>query len=922
MTREINQGNNSTYIEHADVINNLSFSEVKPPKHIGDLPSKTETFLGRDKDLEAIHKRLNDENNLLLLVNGTGGIGKTTLASHYYHKYKHEYEHLIWTIANPNINDAFNRIALSLKLDLDPQLNSDQRTTEIIKKLLELESPCLLVIDNANNLDDLKNSYNLLRKCSTIHLLLTTRITNFQQVNKYKIGSLEKNKALELFNHFYIVKDLEKELLEAILVAVDYNTLVIELLAKNLKELNSLKIVYTIDNLKEDLLSKGVLKLSKTTKVSTDYQDIYEAKPEEIVEAMYNLSDLSEEERKLLSIFSVLPAKDIPLEHLEDLLIDFEDLTQVLILLSKKGWIDKKEIVAEDNNKTTHFRISPVTQEIVRKQNNNKLTKHISNLIDRFNNRLEYQATTGSLENMDYIQGTVYISYSESLHLNSEINTMNLALLTERIGNFYESYGELNKALFFFKRFVDISQNVCKTKDVSIIDQNNLGIAYAKLANTHLLKGDIETSYLFYKKSYEIDDQLLKKHPQISMLKASFARSHEKLADLYKLKGDYLNAIKYYEKRKLLTEELYNNDSLNIEYIDSLAIAYSKLGDIFSEMGKNKKALSYYNSSIEVRIHYNKYQQHTPDSIHNLALIYLKKGYTLYLLETYNEALSYCNKSKALFESLHNKDKEHNGFMNNLSISYSYIANIYNAQEKPKLAIEYLLKQLNLLLELCATKPDQTYFLNNLSLTYERMGETYIKLDNIELAIKYLELNLELSEQLYNRSPNNLNFIKGLIQAYTNLGEINLDTEKYNSAICNFKESLRINTSLYKQDTSHIKHASRQAHINISLHRAYTKIHTFDKASEHLKSSINMYKTIAEHHPKNVMAAENYLFTLLRQAIFYKDILNLKDEANQILLIITSLLDKLLNKFPNHNNFLELAREIGSKELYFDEKDR
>jgi len=36
---------------------------------------------------------------LLLLVNGEGGIGKTTFASRYYHQYADEYAHVGWVFA-------------------------------------------------------------------------------------------------------------------------------------------------------------------------------------------------------------------------------------------------------------------------------------------------------------------------------------------------------------------------------------------------------------------------------------------------------------------------------------------------------------------------------------------------------------------------------------------------------------------------------------------------------------------------------------------------------------------------------------------------------------------------------------------------------------------------------------------------------
>ena len=39
------------------------------------------------------------KDNLLLLVNGHGGIGKTAIAAKYYHTYHHEYTHVAWVLS-------------------------------------------------------------------------------------------------------------------------------------------------------------------------------------------------------------------------------------------------------------------------------------------------------------------------------------------------------------------------------------------------------------------------------------------------------------------------------------------------------------------------------------------------------------------------------------------------------------------------------------------------------------------------------------------------------------------------------------------------------------------------------------------------------------------------------------------------------
>ncbi|CAK8715100.1 hypothetical protein KKHLCK_04195 [Candidatus Electrothrix laxa] len=195
------QGNNNTDNFQVDQVQNLTIvkgNQVNTPvpenkkkiKTLGETPVRSEIFLGRDEDLKAVHERL-FSNKLLLLVNGIGGIGKTTLASHYYHTYFDEYENLIWIAVTSGIVDAFDNIALALQLNIDPRFREEERLNKTIKALLNLEKPCLLVLDNANSFEDLEKYYSLLRRLSGIHVLVTTRVSDLSRAEIYPVGRLD-----------------------------------------------------------------------------------------------------------------------------------------------------------------------------------------------------------------------------------------------------------------------------------------------------------------------------------------------------------------------------------------------------------------------------------------------------------------------------------------------------------------------------------------------------------------------------------------------------------------------------------------------------------------------------------------------------------------------------------------------------------
>ena len=59
----------------------INYEKKQIDKYLGLRAFHIDRFIGREDDLIAINQKLFDENNILLLVNGEGGIGKTTLAA-------------------------------------------------------------------------------------------------------------------------------------------------------------------------------------------------------------------------------------------------------------------------------------------------------------------------------------------------------------------------------------------------------------------------------------------------------------------------------------------------------------------------------------------------------------------------------------------------------------------------------------------------------------------------------------------------------------------------------------------------------------------------------------------------------------------------------------------------------------------------
>ncbi len=401
----------------------------KYPKKLGNKPFilQEDKFLGRTTELETIYNRLFKQNSLLLLVNGEGGIGKTTLATKYYQRYETDYEYLIWIYAERGIMEAILTLEIPLELSLDQKLDQNQRFKAILNELHQLPKPSLLVIDNANDLEDVEKHHFQLSKFTNLHILLTSRVREFSHLPSHKVEHLPKKMARQLFKKYYPNhNDKDNTLLEGILEAIAWNTLVIELLAKTLHEINEFED-YSLGDLLADLQKKGLLNLSQSEIISTPYQGKNEyqiAKPEAIIAAMYDINQLNAEEQKLLANFAILPAENIPYKYLKILLTDFENLKGTLKKLSQKGWIGF-------NYKERSFKVSPVVQEVIKNK-----TDDIWNKCQNLANNLINELHDDKLEIEDFKYSDVFIRYSETLIIYFGKIHNDIDRLTERISSY------------------------------------------------------------------------------------------------------------------------------------------------------------------------------------------------------------------------------------------------------------------------------------------------------------------------------------------------------------------------------------------------------------------------------------------------------------------------------------------------------
>ncbi|MCB0545323.1 MAG: hypothetical protein KDC70_17475, partial [Saprospiraceae bacterium] len=467
--------------------------------HYGDvrIPEKLTTagavvpkdFIGRGRELGEIRERLGAGNGALALVNAEGGMGKTTLAAAYWEGFASKYKHLAWLFCEKGILPAMReQLAgpLGLREDMNAVADDPEKQIELIRtRMANLPKDCLLVLDNANEPDHIRDFE---RHCTGLgwHVLITSRCSRVlrDEGNEYPITSLPPVEARALFKKNYTEEGADFEnLLGSFLEAVGYNTLCIEIFSKNLREGAAWGLDF--ENLLQHLEQNGLRLGADSFEIRTPYtQHIHSdaATSDEVVEAMYDLGRLSPDENDLFARVCLLPAEQHPPAVLTALLDpnDKAGLKRRLDELAKKGWLGADP---------AGYRVSPVVQKIV-------LDKHAARrweLGEVIVQRLQVIFENEGFHSKNIGTAGPFADLAFDLIDNLAIANEDLANLLHRLWVYRNATGDLANALGTAQKMAFLC--------LEVDDKYNLGRAYDLIGYTYRNLGNLDKS-LEYVENY------------------------------------------------------------------------------------------------------------------------------------------------------------------------------------------------------------------------------------------------------------------------------------------------------------------------------------------------------------------------------------------------------------------------------------
>lgn len=759
-------------------------------------PFKPELFLGRDEDLSTIKDKFFKQNTQLLLVSGEGGLGKTTLASEYYHAYQDEYKHVAWVFSEKNIRSALlSNLSQPLGVTYEESMSSQTRLDNLLIAMNSLPKPCLLVIDDSNDPGDLEENYLTLRRSTSFHILLTTRITKFHSAVSYPLQTLPKEKALEIFREYYPYHDpKEDDLFYQIREAVGGNTLVIEILAKNLAILNQNENSYTLSHLIEDIQKNGFLNASETETLETTYHADYKmkhVKPSEIISTMYDLSNLTVSETIILSIFAVLPPEKMEYKDIIAFVDPVIHPDSTLRSLSQKGWI-------EYNQESRTYKCNPVIQEIIKNRNSN-LHEDCWYLISALNQKLEYDSKTGHTLHIRLADVSLLIRYGESIIRSLSLKSEEDIILCDRIGMYYKTTGDPSKTLHFFTLANQLANKVFREYPNREDYKSRLAESFKKLGDICFSMGDIAKALTNLQQFNEFEKELCEANPMEVGNQIELVISFGKLGHIYRSQGDLSKALEYYIQSNQAAKELYKSYPQDQKVIYSLAVSYQNLGSLYRIMGNLDSALACFSEFNQLEKELSKTYPKDAGYKYGLGVSYASIADIYKSIGILAEALRYYVQYNQINEELYEAYPEDVGYKTELAVSYQYLGIILEEQDDTAGALEYFLKFHRLEKELYAAFPLDVRHKNGLAISCEWIGDIYTAQNNIDKTLHYLTEFNQIEKELIEAYPGNVEYRNGFAYSNEKLGNFYKNLLKdQQKAISYFKLAEQIWTKLIK----------------------------------------------------------------------------------------------------------------------------
>ncbi len=755
-------------------------------------------FIGREEELQKIRAKL-DEGGQLMLINADGGIGKTSLAAKYWDESLYKYKYNAWLFCENGIVQELKKLAPQLNIDLS-KLDEVQQLEALKQGLRNTSKDFLLVLDNANNPDDIKIFEQHFRGFHW-HVLITSRCHNVLDKDKeMRITHLPPPLAKELFTSNYKEDspDFDK-LLDRLLAAIGYHTLLIEIFSKNIKILATYG--ETMADFLKQLETKGLFLEQRSFKIKTDYSyNVHKSSAETtdaIIEILYDFTKLKEPERLLMVNLALLPA--VNYSRLFSLSLfkpenkyEFGGLLDALVNL---GWLSDEQ---------DGYRMSPVVQKLILQKNQESLKTDTASLLQNLSNILETDGYGYNLINISLDKASPYIALIQSItdnlknHYSYPLGYINFCSIV-----YYESVGDFPAC----RKSIDNYRSISKILNY----KQGLSISHQRFGNIDMETGDYDNALKNYQERQKIDKEIHEADPESLDAKYDLGVSYENFGSVCYQTGEYINAMRNYQEQLNVFKEIHMANPENVRFKTALATSYSHIGNDYMVKEDYKNALKNYR---ELLIIANEIHEASPDNLlfkNLLVSSYEKIGDVAMKARNYTFARKNYQEQLKITKEIYEANPENVSLKEKLAVSYTKLGVSYHKLNEKEKAKTSLVEARAMLIALVEAVPEKVGLKKHLKRVEDLLADPNelhsngLQVVNYALTAYLLEQDgdyanalenyqevFKIYEEIQNANPENLDFKNDLAISYRRLGVLYQKLNEKEKAKTSFIEARAI----------------------------------------------------------------------------------------------------------------------------------
>jgi hypothetical protein len=451
------------------------------------LPQREIEIIGREEELKMLDERLKETKRLLLL-NGLGGIGKTEVCKRFFLDNYQRFSFAGWFDYVSSIKESLVSGIKTDKVELNEKDTIDERFAKIMAYLNTLDEDTLLVIDNIEDPGD--EHLGTIKKLA-FKVIVNSRL-HLEGFEVHTLDFLSEQSCKELFYNYY-EGEKDDDYVEKVIELCGKHTLTVELLARTANEAGvPIKRLY-------EALEKEGFNLNDVIgeNVHTFWHNEKDRKLffDHLLK-IFALGNVTAAELAVLVNLAVLPAVDISMENIGDWL-GLKSKEEINSLV-RKGWIRKRGFM---------IFMHQVIQEVIRYKERPD-AKKCGSLITSLATNLYLEPGDNPIDKKEYV------IYADVLARHIAENDEELARLANNLSLRYQDLGQLEKALEFQEKALNIREAVLAK------NHPDLATSYHNLSTIYNALKDYKKAAQYAQQAVAILHHLFPNgHPNLDIMK-------------------------------------------------------------------------------------------------------------------------------------------------------------------------------------------------------------------------------------------------------------------------------------------------------------------------------------------------------------------------------------------------------------------